>query len=87
MVKKPPKTKRGTRGKGRGTSSSFKCIDKFVLYHNNIKSYPSRSVSLHSIINNVSPDAITLNETNLKGNKKPDIPGYFAFNKNRKGKN
>ena len=30
---------------------------------------------------------ITLNETNLRGSEKPDVPGYYAFNKNRKGKN
>ena len=35
----------------------------------------------------MSPDIITLNETNMKGSNKPEVPGYYAFNKNRKGKN
>ena len=33
-----------------------------------------------------SPNLISLNETNLKGNAKPDTQAYLAFNKNRKDK-
>ena len=29
---------------------------------------------------------ICLNETNLKGTSKPEVPGYYPFNRNRKGR-
>ena len=74
-------------GRGIGSGTSSYVHDKYTIMHNNIRSFTSRKVSFHNIIDRVSPDVITLNETNLKGNKKPDTPGYFAFNKNRKGKN
>ena len=67
------------------------------MYHNNIRGALSKSTSLEAItktvFNNVVndpeadkhviPNIITLNEINLRKNKKLNIEGYECFNKNR----
>ena len=58
--------------------------DKYTIMHSNIRSFNNRKVSLHDIVARTSPNLISLNETNLNGNAKPDTPGHLAFNKNRK---
>ena len=58
-----------------------------MIYQNNIRSYKPRSYSLNKIVSCLLPDVINLVETNLRGNVKPVIPNYFAFNRNRRGQN
>ena len=57
----------------------------FSIYINNVRGVTSKLPSLHSIISSLDPppDVICLNEINLKKNKKLNIKGYKAFNKNR----
>ena len=39
--------------------------------------------SIESIVSNISPQVLTLNEINLRQNKKLNIKGFKCFNKNR----
>ena len=54
-----------------------------MIIHSNTDGYKSKKESIHEIANNEKPDVLTLNDTNLKGNLKVKIPGYFSYNKNR----
>ena len=56
---------------------------KFTIYHNNIQSAPPKVNSLVAIVKNIKPTVITLNEINLRKNKKIVIEGYTGFNRNR----
>ena len=37
-------------------------------------------------MNDLKPSVVTLNETNVHGNKKLEIKGYFTYAKNRNGR-
>ena len=49
----------------------------------NTDGYKSKKESVNEIAANEKPDILTLNDTNLKGNLKVKVPGYFSYNKNR----
>ena len=53
------------------------------IIHSNTDGYKSKKESINEIADKESPDIMTLNDTNLKGNLKVKVPGYFSFNKNR----
>ena len=53
------------------------------ILHTNIRGLNSKKPSLNNIINQLKPDILTINETALKGNNKPNVDGYFSFFKNR----
>ena len=53
------------------------------IIHTNTDGYKSKKESINDIANKEKPDIMTLNDTNLKGNLKVKVPGYFSFNKNR----
>ena len=44
-------------------------------------------MSLQAILEAVRPNVVTLNETHYKNNKKINIEGYVAYNKNRQNIN
>ena len=58
--------------------------ESLTILHTNIRGFSSKSESLRAIVQLKNPDIITVNETKLKGNKKPVLGGYKAFTRNRK---
>ena len=84
-----PVKQRIRRGKGRdrgGKKDIFNNNNLWTIYHNNCRGLESKQDSLVSIINQVQPNIVTLNETYLKKNKKPKIYGYFSYAHNRSNK-
>ena len=53
------------------------------IIHSNTDGYKSQKESINEIAANEKPDIWTLNDTNLKGNLKVKVPGYFSYNINR----
>ena len=53
------------------------------IIHSNTDGYKSKKESINEIAINEKPDVFLLNDTNLKGNIKVKVPGYFSYNKNR----
>ena len=53
------------------------------IIHSNTDGYKSKKESINEIAASEKPDILTLNDTNLKGNLKVKVPGYFSYNKNR----
>ena len=58
--------------------------DKFSVMHSNVQSINGRLESLQAIVDSLKVDIVTVNETNLKGNKKFTLEGFKTFNRNRK---
>ena len=58
----------------------------WTIYQSNLRGFESKKDSLVSIINEVEPNVILLNETHLKVNKKPEIYGYYSYTHNRNNK-
>ena len=86
---KPVKSRIRRGGKGRwkgGDNGDFNKNNSWTIYHSNLRGFESKQDSLVSIINQVQPNVITLNETMLKRNKKPRIYGYFSYAHNRSNK-
>ena len=51
--------------------------------HTNIQSINGRKNSLLAIANSLNIDAVTINETNLKGKNKLNLEGFVSFSRNR----
>lgn len=49
------------------------CSNSWVLYHNNLRGFESKKDSLTAVLNQVKPNVVTINETHLTGNKKPEL--------------
>ena len=79
------KTRRGVRG-GRNCKSSISKDDIWTIYQSNIRGYESKASSFHTIIGNILPSVIVLNETHLKHAKNIKISGYNSYNRNRQNK-
>ena len=58
----------------------------WVIYHNNLRGFESKKDSLTAILNQVKPNIVTMNETHMNGNKKPELYGYFSYSRNRPDK-
>ena len=57
------------------------------MFHNNIRGFNSKKVSLLATVKKINANVITLNETGLKKNKKLSIPGFYTYNTNRVDEN
>ena len=57
-----------------------------MIYHCNVRGFESKKDSITGIINQVKPNILTLNETHMNGNKKPELYGYFSYARNRPDK-
>ena len=55
-----------------------------IIYHNDVRGFSSNADSMNAIIKAGDASVVTLNETNMKGTKKPSIDGFFMYNLNRK---
>ena len=75
------KSRRG--GKKNIVENDLYIRDKFVVYHTNIQSANARLNSLESIVNSHDVDIITVNETNMKKNKKFQVDGFKCIFRNR----
>ena len=68
-ITRKKKTRRG--GKGRFKNKTvFKTCDTWKVFHTNIRGFQSKQESLKSIIQQIQPNVITINETALKNNKR-----------------
>ena len=66
-----PRIRRGGKGRDRGgKKDNFYNNNSWTIYHNNCRGLESKQDSLVSIINQVQPNIVTLNETYLMKNKK-----------------
>ena len=45
-----------------------------------------KDLSFHTIIANIKPSVIILNETHYRNDRKMSIPGYDTYNRNRQNK-
>ena len=85
-VKKKRKIRSGGRLRSKNNRCrNFKKSDCWRIYHNNIRGYDSKQISLKAILSTVKPNVITLNETLYKGNKKLLIDGFKTYPRNRSG--
>ena len=66
----------------RGRNRKKQVCEKWVIYHANIRGFKSKSVSLNSILDNLKPNVITLNEHGLKNRQKLVIDNFNSYNKN-----
>ena len=55
----------------------------FNILHTNMRGFNSKADSLKAICNAKNIDVVTINETQLRGKKRPVIPGYKSFCRNR----
>ena len=61
-------------------------LDEWTIYQSNIRGYSSKELSFHTIIANITPSVIILNETHYRNDRKMSIPGYDTYNRNRQNK-
>ena len=91
LVVKKKKKKKIRRGGAKrfhkNKAKHFKNCASFTIYHNNIRGFESKRVSLKSIVSHINADVLTLNETNFKNGKKMYFDGFSCFNKNRQNTN
>ena len=59
-------------------------LNEFKIYHNNIRGFNSKRISLESILSSIQPNIVTLNETRYRNQQKVEISGYPSFCRNRK---
>ena len=64
------------------SNKMFIC-DKFTVMHTNIQSVNGRLGPLEAAVKALDVDMGTINETNLKGNKKFEVDGYMTNNQNK----
>ena len=77
------KKKKIRRGKRRNCTKFNNLDNKWTLYHLNIRGFNSKQKSLDTIMNQLRPNVITLNETGLKNRQKINLSNYKSFNRNR----
>ena len=74
------KRKRRPRGKRKSKQSS---VD-LKLLHINPRGWTSKRAAMLDVIENVKPDYVNINETQLRGENKVQMKGFVSFSKNRK---
>ena len=80
------KIRRGGRGRTRGRRKGFSRRSSWVIYHCNVRGFESKKDSITAIVNQVNPNILTLNETHMTGNKKPELLGFYSYTRNRPDK-
>ena len=80
------KVRRGGKSRSRGRKKEFSRKSSWIIYHCNVRGFESKKDSITGIINQVKPNILTLNETHMNGNKKPELYGYFSYARNRPDK-
>ena len=83
MVKRSRTVLRRRRRLKAKEQCGFSKCDSWKILHTNIRGFVSKEFSLHTILQKIQPNIVTINETLLKSNKKLNIPGYSCFNRNR----
>ena len=68
-----------------GEKKIFENSGKLYVIHSNIRGLNSKVLSLQSIMKVKDADIVTVNETQLVGEKKVEIPGYKCHKRNRTG--
>ena len=71
------------RGRRRPCKKYCKTDDEWTLFHLNIRGYHSKQKSLNSILSQLKPNLVTLNETGLRNRQKISLSNYKSFNRNR----
>ena len=69
------------RYRGRGKQNR-KC-SIFTILLTNLRGYKSKAISLRKIVRNIQPSVILINESQLIGNMKVNIPQYVCWTKSR----
>ena len=83
-IENPQKKKRGKikyRGKGGRNERNKRCDILLV----NMRGFKSKKESLSRILDNIKPDVVAINETQLKGKVKVEMDGYKSWTRNRVG--
>ena len=80
------KIRRGGRGRNRGKKKELCKKNSWIIYHNNLRGFESKKDSITAILNQVKPNIVTMNETHMTGNKKPELYGYYSYARNRPDK-
>ena len=75
--------RRGGIGRNRNNKNSLNLLDKWSIYHSNIRGFDSKRISLETILETVRPNIVTLNETHFMNKKKLNLEGYVTFQRNR----
>ena len=84
MVEPAGIKRRYRRGRRKNKKNSDMYIrNKVKLFHLNIRGFNSKRKSLESILGNVSPAIVTVNETALQFKQKPKLKNYISINRNR----
>ena len=81
---KPAGRRKFRRGRKKSKCISDNSDNKCILYHLNIRGLNSKRNSFQSIVEKLYPTIITLNETCLKFQQKPNIKNYESIDRNRK---
>ena len=58
-------------------------VNKWTIYHLNIRGFKSRAALLQPIVQSLDVDVVTLNEHGLKNRQKMQISGFKSYTKNR----
>ena len=80
--KKKKKTEKSQRKyRGRGKKNSKNSI--FTVFLTNLRGYRSKETSVNKIIRKLRPSVAVMNETQLIGNMKENIPQYVCWTRSR----
>ena len=79
------KARKRTMKRKYGEKKIFKNSGKLNVIHSNIRGLNSKVLSLQSKMKVKDADIVTVNETQLVGEKKVEIPGYKCHKRNRTG--
>ena len=60
-----------------------KICEKWVVYHANIRGFASKATSLATVLDDIKPNVICLNEHGLRNRQKMVIDNYNSYNRNR----
>ena len=63
---------------------SNKSEKTWTILHTNLRGFSSKEISLKSIINQMKPNIVTMNEVDFRKDKKVSISGYSSYTRNRK---
>ena len=73
------------RGKRRKCKQFNDDDNKWTLFHLNIRGFNSKQKSFDTIMSQLRPNLINLNETCLRNRQKLQLSNYKSFNRNRCG--
>ena len=82
-VKKRKKIRRGSGGIRTHFKDCDNVVNKWKIFHLNIRGFKSRSNSLQSIVQGLDVDIVTLNEHGRKNKQKMKMGGFKSYMKNR----